>query len=76
VHPVGELAGDRQAEAGPLGFVVGGEEGLEDVRHVLSLDAEAAVGDLQPHVPVGAGGRNTDARPLRRVHERVVQEDT
>src|SRR6188472_3600811 len=46
VHAVGELAGDRQAEARALCLLAAGEERLEYVRHVLVLDAHAPIGDL------------------------------
>ena len=54
-HALGELARDRQAEAGALG-VVGGEEGLEDAGHGLALDAEAGVGHREAHLPFVARG--------------------
>ena len=46
----------REPEPSALSFLVGGEEGFEDVGHVLSLDPEAEVGHLEAHVPVTAGG--------------------
>ena len=46
------------------------------MRHVLALDSEAPVGDLQPNVPVDAGRRNADPGARRRVDEGVVEQDT
>ena len=59
----------------PCGLLVGGEERLEDVRHVLALDPEAVVGDLKPNVPVAARRRNANPGPGRRVAQRVVEQD-
>ena len=46
-----DAPGDEQAQAGAVGF--GGEERLEQARHVLGRDADAVVLDREPELRAG-----------------------
>ena len=71
----------RQAQAGALAHVLGGEEGLEDAAHHLVGHARAGVVDLHPHpVVLQPRRQRDDAAALDRmrriddqVHEHLVQ---
>ena len=76
---LGDLEADRQAEAGALADLLGGEERVEDPRQHLFRDAMAVVGDVDRHVAgVAHAGANADLsarlrRGLRGVGYQVEQ---
>ena len=62
LHALGQLVGDRQAEARALG-VVAGEERLEDAVQGAALDAGAVVGDRQSRRPLRREAATTTSVP-------------
>src|SRR4029079_7333798 len=74
-HRPGELAGDREAEAGAADGV-GGVEAVEDPISRSRIDPGTVVGDGQAGFAGGARWADLDLRSRRRVLERVVDENT
>ncbi len=73
-HPAGELRRDRQPEPGPL-RVVGRVERLEDPRQRPLVDPLAVVAHEHSDVSVGASRGDDDLGSVRRVGDRVVDQD-
>ena len=75
VHPLRQLAGDRQPEPRAAGRV-GGVEALEDPALDALRDARPLVGDGQLGAAVGGVGGHGHLGALGRVGEGVVEQDT
>ena len=75
VHPQGQLASDREAEPGAA-HAVARIKAVEDSCPRLRVDTGAVIGDHQARGPVPAPSLDRDGGSLRRVRERIVDQDT
>ena len=76
LHALGQLARDREPEPRALRLLVGSEERLEDVRHVLAVDPQAR--GRRPRARTCPFARAAETRspvPGGRVAQRVVEQD-
>jgi hypothetical protein len=80
-HALGQIARDRQAQAGAAvaaaGAAVGLAEGFEDDLQLLAGDADAGVADLEPDAAIAAPHVQADLAvlgELHRVGQQVLQD--